>query len=58
MKLISAAHEIVGNILSICAIAATLELIVSDEKMVLGFKTACSLGISLVVVRSIIRLIS
>jgi len=52
----AAIHEIVGNIMSVCVLAAVLNLLVQDEGTAFGFHMACSLGISLTVVRGALNI--
>ena len=51
MDLLSVVHGLVGNIMSICAISAVLNLFVNDDGVGFGFRMACSLGVSLMIIR-------
>lgn len=44
-------NGITGNIMSVCAISAVLNLLVRDDGSSFGFGMACNLGITLIIIR-------
>lgn len=51
MDLLMVINGITGNIMSVCAISAVLNLLVRDDGSSFGFGMACNLGITLIIIR-------
>lgn len=53
LDLLQIINGITGNIMSVCAISAVLNLLVRDDGSSFGFRMACNIGISLIIIRGI-----